>query len=559
MKKIKNIDKLSLQRINNQVVQKNIFKPIIAATIVMIAILIYYIPHVSDKNLTDSIKTNSIQSVNQIKLTRAYYVDSVVKDIKKHAPNIKFSYAHNGVDGVIPLPTTTIHDLSKIFSENTGVKYNLYSEYPFANRKDRVLTDFEKEAIKFTKQNPDGTYVKKDIIDGKPVLRVAVTDFMTDQACVSCHNDHPDRTWEKGKWQLGDKRGVIEVITPLEKEIAANNKAKYTILGLIIATILSLLGYFYHIFVHRESELVQTIGATSDALEEEMEISDTKEAQIREHQKVLNESAIISRTNTEGIITYVNEKFCDISGYSKEELIGNSHSIVNNPTANRKVFSNLWETIKAKKTYKGTLKNYSKNGKAYFVDNTIVPFLDKNGDIIEYMGISYDVTSHMQALHYAYTDKLTQLPNRNKFEEVFAHELSKTIRHKEPLSLTIMDIDYFKNINDTHGHLIGDEILILMSNTISKYTRESDLFARWGGEEFVLLFTNTSLEESQIAIEKFRKLIEDIDYPKGEKVTASFGLTQVKDSDTLEIALERADRALYQAKHAGRNCLKIIK
>ena len=547
---------LSLKRINNQVIRKNIFKPIIATTLIMIGVLIYYIPYVSDKNSINTITKNSLQSVEQIKLTRAYYVNSVVKDIKKHAPNIKFSYDHEGVNGVIPLPTTTIHDLSKIFSENTGIRYSLYSEYPFKNRSDRVLTSFEKEAIKYTKKNPDGTYTKKDTIDGKPVLRVAVTDFMTDKACVSCHNSHPDRTWDKGKWKLGDKRGVIEVITPLEDVISANNTVKHSILALIVAMILSLLGYFYHIFVRRESELVQTIGATSNALEKEIELSDEQEFIIQEHKKAIDTSAIVSRTDTNGIITYAGEKFCEITGYSKDELIGKSHRIISDPDSKPEDFKCLWETISSKKVYKGTLKNISKSGKVYYIDSTIVPFLAKDGTILEYMSISYDVTSHIQALHYAYTDNLTKVHNRNKFEEVFAYELKQTKRYGSTFTLAILDIDHFKDINDTYGHLIGDEILIMLASTIDQNIRESDFFARWGGEEFVLLLNNSTLESSEIALENLKNILESLNHNIAKSVTASFGFTQVTDKDTLETALKRADKALYKAKDSGRNCIR---
>jgi len=556
MKNINDIEVLSLKRINNQVIRKNIFKPIIATTLIMIAILIYYIPYVSDKNSISTITKNSLQSVEQIKLTRAYYVNSVVKDIKKNAPNIKFSYEHEGVNGIIPLPTTTIHDLSKIFSENTGIRYALYSEFPFKNRADRVLTDFEKEAIKYTKKNPDGTYVKKDTIDGKPVIRVAVTDFMTDKACVSCHNSHPDRTWEVGKWKLGDKRGVIEVITPLEDVIEANNKVKYSILALIVAMILSLLGYFYHIFVRRESELVQTIGATSSALEKEIETSDKQEFLIKEHKKALDKSAIVSRTDTDGIITYASEKFCEISGYSQDELVGRSHNIIQDPDSKSEDFKELWETISSKQVYKGTLKNISKDKKAYYVDTTIVPFLNKDGTILEYMSISYDVTSHIQALHYAYTDNLTKVHNRNKFEEVFAYELKQTKRYGSTFTLAILDIDHFKNINDTYGHLVGDEILIMLAKSVNQNIRESDFFARWGGEEFVLLMNNSTLESTTVALENLKKVIESLNHNIAKTVTASFGFTQVTDKDTLESALNRADKALYEAKDDGRNCIK---
>jgi hypothetical protein len=169
-----------------------------------------------------------------MKLNRAYYVDSVVKDVKKFAPNISFSHNHMGVNGKLPFPTTTIHDLSKIFSENTGLSFKLYSDFPFKNRANRVLSDKEKSALAFSKRNPEGIYIQRDFIDKKEVLRVAVTDYMTSQSCVDCHNNHPSKTWEKNKWKLGDKRGVIEVITPIEDELKANKKMLNTILIIII-------------------------------------------------------------------------------------------------------------------------------------------------------------------------------------------------------------------------------------------------------------------------------------------------------------------------------------
>ena len=101
----------------SQIAKSNVFKPVIIVAFIMLSILFFYIPYITDKNTIETVKTNSINSVKQIKLTREYYVENVVNDIKKYAPHkIKLSYNHEGVNGVIPLPTTTIHDLSKIFS-----------------------------------------------------------------------------------------------------------------------------------------------------------------------------------------------------------------------------------------------------------------------------------------------------------------------------------------------------------------------------------------------------------------------------------------------------------
>ncbi len=531
---------------------KNIIKPIIITTLLILAILAIYIPYITNKNSNQTIIENSLNSVKQIKLTRAYYVKNIVKDIKAKAPNIKFSYDHEGINGVIPLPTTVIHDLSGVFSKNTGIKYNLYSNFPFKNRADRKLTKFQKEALAFTQKSPDGIYSKKDMIDGKPVMRVAVTDFMTDEACVKCHNNHPDATWKKGKWKLGDKRGVLEVITPLENEIAANNQVKYSILALISSMIAMLVGYFYYMFTNRERELYTTIDRTTDALKNE-------EVLLEEYKKAIDQSAIVSKSNLQGKITYANDKFCQITGYTREELIGKPHNMVRHPDQPKEEFKKLWDTIQAKKIYKGTLKNRAKNGKAYYVDVTIVPILDKENNISEYLAIRYDVTNHLQALNYAYTDKLTGINNRNAFEEFMDYEFKNIKRYDYPkLSLAILDIDHFKKFNDNFGHLVGDEVLINLTQTTKKYIRESDVFARWGGEEFIILLRNADIEKSMKILEKLRIIIENIDNKKSGQITASFGVTQYKEGDTLESMMKRADIALYNAKDSGRNCIKYL-
>ncbi len=158
----------------------------------------------------------------------------------------------------------------------------------------------------------------------------------------------------------------------------------------------------------------------------------------------------------------------------------------------------------------------------------------------------------------AYMDGLTGVPNRNRFEEQFAFELSRSKRYGEPLSLAVVDIDYFKNFNDEFGHLVGDEVLIMLAQSIEQNLRESDFFARWGGEEFVILFNNTKLEDALTSAEHFRQIIETLECQNAGNVTASFGLTQYQDNDTLKSMFNRADKALYRAKLNGRNCVESI-
>ncbi len=119
-------------------------------------------------------------------------------------------------------------------------------------------------------------------------------------------------------------------------------------------------------------------------------IGDTK--LLSEYKKVVDASAIVSKTDKKGIITYVNEAFCKISGYSQEELLGKPHNIVRHPNMPSSAFEDLWNTIKAKKIWKGIVENLKKDGSSYFVKATIVPILDENNEIVEYIGLREDIT-----------------------------------------------------------------------------------------------------------------------------------------------------------------------
>ena len=250
---------------------------VVVMSLVIISTLFVYIPIVTEQNTIDTVVRNSKNAVAQIKLTRAYYVNSVVKDVKKYAPQLKFDYDHAGVNGKLPFPTTTIHDLSKIYSDNTGLTFHFYSEYPFKPKASRVLTPLQKEVIDYMKKDDHNMWVRRDTIDGKPVLRVAVVDYMTDQSCVSCHNNHPDRTWEKGHWKLGDKRGFLEVITPLDKDLAANEEMRNKILIFIAGAMFVLVVYYSVTLIRREKELIEENELLDAKVKEEVTKNISKE------------------------------------------------------------------------------------------------------------------------------------------------------------------------------------------------------------------------------------------------------------------------------------------
>ncbi len=157
---------------------------------------------------------------------------------------------------------------------------------------------------------------------------------------------------------------------------------------------------------------------------------------------------------------------------------------------------------------------------------------------------------HKEAL----IDPLSGLYNRLKFEELKSIEFSRTKRYKTPLSVCLMDIDNFKKINDNYGHFIGDEVIRNIGALLKVTTRKSDICIRWGGEEFLVLFTHTTIDEAFVACEKIRCNIENLKVLDGLKFTISLGLSEVLEIDnSLEDAIARADKSLYLAKAKGKN------
>ena len=160
----------------------------------------------------------------------------------------------------------------------------------------------------------------------------------------------------------------------------------------------------------------------------------------------------------------------------------------------------------------------------------------------------------------ATTDMLTEIYNRRKLYEILEHEYTRAKRYGTDLSVIMFDIDYFKKINDTHGHDVGDYVLKTVAKNVKKVIREVDYFGRWGGEEFLIILPQTDLEGAMAAAEKIREVIENIGFGKIGKVTASFGVsTYIKSLDNSpDEIIKSADIALYDAKKKGRNKVSIF-
>lgn len=157
----------------------------------------------------------------------------------------------------------------------------------------------------------------------------------------------------------------------------------------------------------------------------------------------------------------------------------------------------------------------------------------------------------------AVTDPLTKLYNRRKIDEMLSADIAKASRYNYSFSLVLIDIDYFKKVNDTYGHQVGDNVLQAVSDLLAANIRESDMVGRWGGEEFLIISREENAEKTLIFSEKLRKLIADYHFNTVGNINCSFGVAHYSPGDTEDSLIARADIALYDAKAAGRNCVKV--
>lgn len=263
---------------------------------------------------------------------------------------------------------------------------------------------------------------------------------------------------------------------------------------------------------------------------------------LDEYKKALDESSIVSKTDLNGIITYVNDNFCQISGYTKEELIGKNHNIIRHPDTKKDFFTQLWNTLSQKKTFKGIIKNRKKNGKSYYVDSTIIPILDTNNNIVEYIAIRNDVTSLFEKdelIYEQFTDELTSLPNRQRF----LNDLKNCTSPK----LALINLDRFKDINNSYGIEIGDKILksfakrllIFKSTNLNIYRISGDIFAFMAFGNFKINELHKTCKNLNTLCDRENFIIDDDSFD----ISFTIGI-----ADYHEKLLTHAEIALYWAK-----------
>lgn len=274
---------------------------------------------------------------------------------------------------------------------------------------------------------------------------------------------------------------------------------------------------------------------------------------LDEFTSILNKYVITAKTKPDSTILEVSDAFERVSGYSRAELIGSNMSIIKNPQRDNKVINQLWENILNKKIWIGNIKNKKKTGEEYWLEQTIIPKLDENKQLDSFLAISIDITAKMELEMIASIDKLTNIYNRRMLDEFLKVEIEMANRHQDNLSLIIIDMDYFKQVNDTFGHLAGDKLLSQLAKLISDNLRASDIFGRYGGEEFLIICTQTNKQKAFLLAEKLRMVVKNFRFDEVGYKTISLGVSDLQKDDNVKSLFKKADDALYQAKNSGRD------
>ncbi|MCO7227229.1 ABC transporter substrate-binding protein [Pleionea sp. CnH1-48] len=284
-----------------------------------------------------------------------------------------------------------------------------------------------------------------------------------------------------------------------------------------------------------------------------LELQETRDA-LQRYVNIVDKHVISLTADYTGHITAASEAFCKISEFENPlEVTGKDFQFLHHPNSDPDVYRQMLNQIKKGKSWSGQLKSMSKTGKIFWTAAHVEPNYDSKHKFIGFTSIHQDITDAIRVEQLSKTDSLTQLNNRMNLDSALIKETARANRFTRPLSVIMLDIDHFKEINDTYGHTHGDRVLMHVANLLKQGVRESDMVGRWGGEEFMILCPETDLKGAVTLAEKIREQIAESQFVGGIRTTCSFGVTQVETNELPEALTERVDCLLYQAKSKGRN------
>ncbi|EWG99462.1 diguanylate cyclase [Halomonas sp. BC04] len=305
-----------------------------------------------------------------------------------------------------------------------------------------------------------------------------------------------------------------------------------------------------------------------DALEER----DRALARSHEHLQLAErviESSLegIIVTDPSNRIEFVNPAFTHMTGYAAEEVIGKTPEILSSGRHDAAYYRQMWEALKNHGYWRGEIWNRRKSGELYLELLTITAITGENGEVTHYAALFNDIThireNEERIRRLAYYDPLTALPNRRLLEDRLQLAIRHAHRNKSRLAVVFVDLDHFKQINDTMGHAVGDEVLVMVADRLQSRLREDDTLARLGGDEFLVLLPD--LEEVEEVTRVARRLVDAVSEPciiDGNEfsIGCSLGISLYPDDATnAEALIHDADVAMYRAKQEGRNAYRLYR
>ena len=265
-------------------------------------------------------------------------------------------------------------------------------------------------------------------------------------------------------------------------------------------------------------------------------------------------------TDLNGTIEHINKAFTQITGYTAHEVVGKNPRILNSGKNPASTYKEMWTQLSQGKEWRGELINKDKFGNEYIEASLMSPVYDNTGKVTNYLAIKENVTEKRQAeeriKQLAYYDQLTGLPNRDQLNQRFEYTLGLAERNGTPFSLMFLDLDHFKNINDTLGHSIGDKVLMEAAKRLKSALRENDTLSRTGGDEFILLLPDTNEDGSRdVAIKLLQLMSRPCQIDQHQLVsTLSIGIAMYpEDGKDFETLSSNADTAMYRVKNDSRN------
>ena len=564
--------------------------PLICAAAALAAVII--LPLLMRANSVDDAVDAAHRTVQQFQVMRAYYTREVTAKVLAHS-TMHTSTNPAASPDTIPAPSTMVHELGDLLV-GQGTAVRVYSPYPFPVRAGRTLDLFQQQAWDFVSAHPDQAFTRGDVIDGRPVVRVALADRMTDQACVNCHNATVGLA--RRDWKLGDVRGVMEVDSDVSARLHRDHRLTLLLLGAGIggAVLLFLISAALARRISRPlrslTDVIHRLAAGDTTVEVATPVRNDEVGTIAAAVEVFKRNAVakivqdeqLSRTNLrfdaalnnmslglclcdrDNRVAVANRKFCDMFGLTDppigiglRELIRLSLASGNHEKRDLEDMHSEWQSTIDRRVSL-TLVQHLRDGRVVAVSHE--PMAD-GGWVETFEDVTERQRVEKQITFMARHDALTSLPNRTMFNERLQHALAHAGRGAGAAVLCL-DLDRFKSVNDTLGHPVGDELLRAVADRLSACVREVDTVARLGGDEFAVV--QAGVGQAEEAGTLAARIVAALGEPyvlSGHNVVigVSIGIALAPtDATGPERLLKCADMALYRAKTDGRGLFRFF-